>query len=154
MDLAKDKRGHFLYRLFCLKGIWKERPQCIVHWIHFQNIHTFTYQKNILYTLLLLVFKIVESLQCMLNKIQYLSININISTFIDFADLEYSKLAFITIKKNVSWNFGGSLTWFYLFRKKKKQIYERSTISAFQLNFVQYTAIQQSYKLPWPSREK
>ena len=43
---------------------------------------------------------------------------------------------------------------FIYFEKKNKQIYERSTISAFQLNFVQYTAIQQSYKLPWPSREK
>ena len=37
--------------------------QCILYWIHFQNIHTFTYQKTLLYTLLLLVFKIVESLQ-------------------------------------------------------------------------------------------
>ena len=25
--------------------------QCIVHWIHFQNIHIFTYQKTILHTL-------------------------------------------------------------------------------------------------------
>ena len=25
--------------------------QCIVHWIHFLNIHTFTYQTTILYTL-------------------------------------------------------------------------------------------------------
>ena len=37
--------------------------QCIVYWTHFQNIHTFTYQKTLLHTLLLLVFKIVESLQ-------------------------------------------------------------------------------------------
>ena len=34
--------------------------QCIVYWIHFQNIHTFTYQKALLYTLLLLVPKIIE----------------------------------------------------------------------------------------------
>ena len=47
--------------------------QCIVHWIHFQNIHTFTYQKTLLHTLLLLVFKIVESLQCILK----LSLRIN-----------------------------------------------------------------------------
>ena len=32
--------------------------------IHFQNIQTFTYQKALLYTLLLLVFKIVKSVQC------------------------------------------------------------------------------------------
>ena len=32
--------------------------QCIVYWIHFQNIHTFTYQNALLHTLLLLVFRI------------------------------------------------------------------------------------------------
>ena len=31
--------------------------------IHFQNIHTFTYQKALLHTLLLLVFQIVRSFQ-------------------------------------------------------------------------------------------
>ena len=34
--------------------------QFIVYWIHFQNIHTFTYQKILLHTLLLLVSKIDE----------------------------------------------------------------------------------------------
>ena len=34
----------------------------IVYWIHFQNIHAFTYRKTLLHTLLLLVFKIVKSL--------------------------------------------------------------------------------------------
>ena len=38
--------------------------QCIVYWLNFQNIHTFTYQKTILHTLFLLVFKTVESLRC------------------------------------------------------------------------------------------
>ena len=37
--------------------------------IHFQNIHTFTYQKILLHTLLLLVFKIVQSLKCALKAI-------------------------------------------------------------------------------------
>ena len=32
--------------------------------MNFQNMYTFTYQKTLLHTLLLLVFKIVESLQC------------------------------------------------------------------------------------------
>ena len=41
--------------------------QCIVYWIHFQNINTITYQKTLLHILLLLVFKIVESLQCILK---------------------------------------------------------------------------------------
>ena len=36
--------------------------QCIVYWTHFQNIHTFTYQKTLLQAFLLLDFKIVESL--------------------------------------------------------------------------------------------
>ena len=49
---------------------------CILYWIHFQNIHTFTYEKTLLHTLLLFVFKIVESLQCILNgkcKANYLN---------------------------------------------------------------------------------
>ena len=37
--------------------------QCIVNWIHFQGIPTFTYQ-NITWYTILLVFKIFESLQC------------------------------------------------------------------------------------------
>ena len=41
--------------------------QCIVYWIHFQNIHTFTYQKTLLHTLLSFISKIVESLQCILK---------------------------------------------------------------------------------------
>ena len=36
--------------------------QFTVNWIHFQNIHTFTYQKTLLHKLLLLVFKFVEIL--------------------------------------------------------------------------------------------
>ena len=36
--------------------------------MHFQNIHTFTYPETLLHTLSLLVFKIVESLQCILNS--------------------------------------------------------------------------------------
>ena len=31
--------------------------QCIVYWIHFQNIHTFTYQKTLLHTLFRLFLK-------------------------------------------------------------------------------------------------
>ena len=45
--------------------------QWTVYWINFLNIciHTFTYQKTLLRTLLLLVYKIVESLQCILKWI-------------------------------------------------------------------------------------
>ena len=35
------------------------------------SVYTFTYQKTLLHTLLLLVFKIVESLQCILKKIRF-----------------------------------------------------------------------------------
>ena len=42
--------------------------QCLVYWIHFQSIHTFTYQKILLHTLLLLASKIVESFQCILKE--------------------------------------------------------------------------------------
>ena len=41
--------------------------QCIVYWIHFQNIRTFKYQKTLLHALSLVVFKIVESPQCILK---------------------------------------------------------------------------------------
>ena len=70
MELAKEKRGHLLYHLFLFKGkVFKiiVVSQCVVYWINLQNIHTFTYQKTVLCTLLLLVFIIVENLQCFLK---------------------------------------------------------------------------------------
>ena len=65
----KKKWGHFLYRLFCLKGFfWRfVLSQCILYWTKFQTIPTFTYQKPLLHTLLLLVSKIVECFQCILT---------------------------------------------------------------------------------------
>ena len=42
--------------------------QCIVYWIHFQSVHTFTYWKNNTSYTFLLVFKIVENLQCTLKN--------------------------------------------------------------------------------------
>ena len=52
--------------------------QFIVYWIHFQNIHihTFTYQKTLLHTLLLFIFKISKSLQCILNYWELLMLNV------------------------------------------------------------------------------
>ena len=44
--------------------------QCIVYWIHLQNIHTFTYQKTLFHTLLLLVLKIAESLHIIVSLIE------------------------------------------------------------------------------------
>ena len=52
----KNKRGHFLYRLFYPKEFlltFVFLYECIVYWIYFQNIHTFTYQKNFLMHFLL-----------------------------------------------------------------------------------------------------
>ena len=59
MELAKEKRGHFLYRLFCLRRIFLTFMFYlnVVFWIHFQNIHTFTYQKLVLHTLFGLFLK-------------------------------------------------------------------------------------------------
>ena len=68
LELVKEKRGHFLYRLFCPKKIFSTLILMYMYWIHFQNINTFTYQKTLLRTLLLLLFKIVESLQCILHE--------------------------------------------------------------------------------------
>ena len=50
-----------------LFNIWV-LSQCIAHWINLQNIYTFTYQKTLLHILLLLVFKMVENLQYILNQ--------------------------------------------------------------------------------------
>ena len=58
--LAKDKRRHFLYRLFCQKEIFFKicvLSQCIVYWTHFQNTHTFAYQKALLQTSFCLFLK-------------------------------------------------------------------------------------------------
>ena len=66
----RKKRAFFV--LFILsEGIFVNicvLSQCIVYWIHFENIHTFTYQKNITSCSFWLVFKVVESLQCILKS--------------------------------------------------------------------------------------
>ena len=63
------KKGHFLYRLFRPKRIFKicVLSQCIVYWTDLQIKHTFTYQKTLLHTLLLRIFKIVKGFQCILK---------------------------------------------------------------------------------------
>ena len=49
MELEKEKTGHVLHDLFSTKNIFKicALSQCIVYWIHFQNLHTFTYQNTL-----------------------------------------------------------------------------------------------------------
>ena len=54
-------RGHFLYRLFCPKEICVNicvLSQCIAYWIHFQNIHIFTYQKVLFHRYFAKVFSL------------------------------------------------------------------------------------------------
>ena len=68
----KEKRRHFLYRLFYPKKIFFNicvLSQCVVYGIHFQKIHSFPCQKTLLHTLLLLAFKIVKRLQCILHVV-------------------------------------------------------------------------------------
>ena len=65
-DCERKKRGFFvpfilsewIFLKICLS-------QFVVYWIH---IHAFTYQKTLLRTILLFVFKIIESLQCILKN--------------------------------------------------------------------------------------
>ena len=73
MEIRKDKTRAFSVPFILSKGkscviLSKGKicvlSQCIVYWIHFQNMHTFTYQKTLLHTLLLLVCKIVSRLVC------------------------------------------------------------------------------------------
>ena len=48
---------------------WKFLKICVLSRIHFQNMHTSTYQKALLHTLFLLALKMSKSLQCILKKI-------------------------------------------------------------------------------------
>ena len=67
----RKKMAFFVPFILSERKLFKIRvlSQYIVYWIHFQNIRTFTYLKTLLHKLLLLVFKIVESIQCILNLI-------------------------------------------------------------------------------------
>ena len=69
-DCERKKRAFFVPFILSEGNFFKICVlfQCIAYWIHFQDKHTFTYQKTLLHTLLLLVSKIFESLQCILKK--------------------------------------------------------------------------------------
>ena len=59
MELAKEKRAYFV-PLILSKAIFFNicvLSQCIVYWRHFQNKHTFTYQKALLHTRFCLFLK-------------------------------------------------------------------------------------------------
>ena len=70
LEFTKEKRGHFLYRLFFPKEIFFNicvLSQYMVYWIHFSKYTYFYILKNITSYTFLFVFKIVESLQCILK---------------------------------------------------------------------------------------
>ena len=82
-SLRKKKRGHFLYRFsFVQKEIFFNvcvLSQLVVNWMHFQNIHSFTYQERLLDTLCMIlklsrVFSV--SLSSSNNIIKTLSIKV------------------------------------------------------------------------------
>ena len=56
-----------------LPVIWSEGiyvlSQCILYWIHFQNIHTFMYQKTLLHKLSYLLLKLSKAFRVFLNKV-------------------------------------------------------------------------------------
>ena len=69
-SLPKKREGIFVPIIFSEGNFFNicVLPQCIVfNWIHFQNVHTFTYQKAFFSYTFLLVFEVVESLQCILK---------------------------------------------------------------------------------------
>ena len=77
----RKKRPFFVPSIISEENFFKICKQ-IVYWIHFPNIHIFTYQKTSLHTLLLLVSKIVESLHCILKfRIVFKCLKIFIYTF-------------------------------------------------------------------------
>ena len=72
-SLQKKKQGIFCTIYFVQKNffinIWA-LSQCIPYWIHFQNIHTFTYQKASLHALFCLFLKSSKALSVLLRIAQ------------------------------------------------------------------------------------
>ena len=67
---TRKRKKDFLYRSSCPEGNFFDICllfKCIMYWIHFQNIHTFIYQKTLLRTLFCRFSKSVESLRCILK---------------------------------------------------------------------------------------
>ena len=66
----KKKKGIFVPIILPEGNFFKNYvlTKCVVYWIHLQNMHTFTYKKKSLHTLLLLVAKIIKNFQCMLKE--------------------------------------------------------------------------------------
>ena len=70
---SKKKKTGFFVALVLSEGNFFDiciLSQCIVYWIHFQNINTFIYQKTLLHTLCCLFLKSFETFQCILKPDQ------------------------------------------------------------------------------------
>ena len=69
----KKKGGIFVLLIFDWRNFFSIclLSQCIVCWIHFEHIHTFTYQKNITSYTYLPVFKINESVNISLSPTEF-----------------------------------------------------------------------------------
>ena len=70
--------------------------QCTVYWINFQNMYTFTYQKTLLHTLLLPVFKMVKNFKRILNT-DYISPQHFKKNFKDFRENSFCVLEILEI---------------------------------------------------------
>ena len=71
---TRKRKKDFLYRSSCPEGNFFDICllfKCIMYWIHFQNIHTFIYQKTLLRTLFCRFSKSVESLRCILKCLSF-----------------------------------------------------------------------------------
>ena len=71
MELAKEKRIAFFVPFIFSEGNFFNicvLLQCIVYWIHFQNIHTFTYQNTLLHKMLCLFLKSSKTFSVSLSK--------------------------------------------------------------------------------------
>ena len=102
MELAKEKRAFFV-PLILSKGFFFNicvLSQCILYWIHFQNKHTFTYQKALLHTRFCLFLKsskvfsvsLKHRVSLWLYLIQYL---------LKSENLGHSSISFVCIERNV-----------------------------------------------------
>ena len=107
--------------------------QCIVYWINFQNINIyiyiyipFQYQKKLLHALCLLVFKIVESPQCILRVLC-------LYIFDDFVERKYWILTF---------KVG------YTFLQDTLYITTEKIISAWSINLISSPPYDQTYSRP------
>ena len=130
MKVKKEKKRAFFVPLILPEGKFFKIcvfSQYIVHWIHFHNIHTFTYQKSLLHTLLLLAFKIAESLQCVLKMVRkccvigfksnYLSKKVNITVYQLTSDPEEWQLEYwniLPLENILVWEYWNILDNVYL----------------------------------------